>query len=219
MKPITPKNEGTGLGEHTLSPHAHLHLSHVTPLQDRLKKIQHMFNTHPILSQKTQRIRSLAADRPVENKAHVAHLANILLNHEKSMWKNIKIEPKAIKPYSQSKIELTDLQKKSVNKHQDAVNAIARGEFLSLAEYALISDEKIYPQAHIDYQRFMSVAGVAQQISEMQDLLEKQHLMLRQLDSRLTIDAHRVAPLISDIKLSLQDQQVIASRFPEFRFQ
>lgn len=217
MEPITPKNEGTGLGEHNLTPHAHLHLSHTRPLQERLQEINKLFATHPVLSAKTARINSLAADRPIENKEHVAHLANLLMNHEKLLWQNVKLNTKSLKAHSPNKTDFTDAHKKHISEHQSAVNALVRNEFTSLCEFALISNEKKYPNAHLDYQKFMAVAGAAQQLSAMQELLEQQHLMFRKLDARLNLDAHRVAPLIEDIRLSLADQQVIASRLPEFK--
>jgi len=219
--PELPKRESAPIEPHRLTPHAQLQMSHTTPLQIRLTQVNRLFESHPILGQKAARIGALAADRPIENKEHIAHLANILLNQEKPLWQSVRIHVQPGKPQILTQTELdilNDDEKKQVQEHAEPVRKLYNKEFEALCEYALISPEKRYENAKQDYTRFMAAAGAAQQLAAINDILDQQHLMLRKLDARLNLDAHRIAPLIEDIRLSFEDQKVITSRLPEFKF-
>jgi len=210
---------------HRLTPHAQLQLSHTTSIHERLAQVNKLFETHPILGQKTARIRALAADRPIENKEHIAHLAEILLNQEKPLWQSVRIHAQTIRAHSveinareENSLALDEEQKKHIQEHAAVVKKFSGKEFDALCEYALISKEKSYESIKQDYQRFMAAAGAAQQLATMSELLDQQHFMLRKLDARLNLDAHRISPLIADLKLSLADQQTLAARLPQFSF-
>ncbi len=204
----------------------HIHYTHpdfADVFSRRVVHVRRLVKKHPVLSQKEEILTQISAQN-IDDLSHKIARFLQLLEQEKPLWRNIRIELHK-SPYGF--VEASVLHKPEAELHSDDAQFV-KTHFQKVKEYFPGTFDKLHTAAisegfehrlhQRDYWLFQQAVDAITQLERLQEHITHQEYLAKLISTKLNQRAHAVHEDVVSLRESHDGQIAYLSRLPPFSF-